>query len=127
MKITITHRNNKNQLLVSTKSLERFLERIVNDDAKNTVTNFREYVPWLTNGYDGYKNMATWMHVHPAAEFQKSENGLLNMKQNNGILLLTFVNIKDDGAWMPSSRRWLVFLPPSLPLWEPTASVCMSW
>lgn len=81
MKITITHRNNKNQLLVSTKSLERFLERIVNDDAKNTVANFREYVPWLTNGYDGYKNMATWMHVHPAAEFQKSENGLLKMKQ----------------------------------------------
>ena len=33
-------------------------------DAKNTVANFREYVPWLTNGYDGYKNMATWMHVH---------------------------------------------------------------
>ena len=98
MKITITHRNNKNQLLVSTKSLERFLERIVNDDAKNTVANFREYVPWLTNGYDGYKNMATWMHVHPAAEFQKSENGLLKMKQNNGVLLLTFVNIKDDGG-----------------------------
>lgn len=97
MKITITHRNNKNQLLVSTKSLERFLERIVNDDAKNTVANFREYVPWLTNGYDGYKNMATWMHVHPAAEFQKSENGLLKMKQNNGVLLLTFVNIKEDG------------------------------
>ena len=98
MKITITHRNNKNQLLVSTKSLERFLERIVNDDAKNTIANFREYVPWLTNGYDGYKNMATWMHVHPAAEFQKSENGLLKMKQNNGVLLLTFVNIKDDGG-----------------------------
>ena len=96
MKITITHRNNKNQLLVSTKSLERFLERIVNDDAKNSVANFREYVPWLTNGYDGYKNMATWMHVHPAAEFQKSENGLLKMKQNNGVLLLTFVNIKED-------------------------------
>ena len=96
MKITITHRNNKNQLLVSTKSLERFLERIVNDDAKNTVANFREYVPWLTNGYDGYKNMATWMHVHPAAEFQKSENGLLKMQQNNGVLLLTFVNIKED-------------------------------
>ena len=98
MKITITHRNNKNQLLVSTKSLERFLERIVNDDAKNTVANFREYVPWLTNGYDGYKNMATWMRVHPAAEFQKSENGLLKMKQNIGVLLLTFVNIEEDGG-----------------------------
>ena len=98
MKFTITHRNKKNQLLVSTKSLERFLERIVNDDAKNTVENFREYVPWLTNGYDGYKDMPTWMHVHPAAEFQKSENGLLKMKQNNGILLLTFVNIEEEGG-----------------------------
>ena len=113
MKITITHRNNKNQLLVSTKSLERFLERIVNDDAKNTIANFREYVPWLTNGYDGYKNMATWMHVHPAAEFQKSENGLLKMKQNNGILLLAFVNIKDDGG-VDAVKQKVASLPSTL-------------
>ena len=113
MKITITHRNNKNQLLVSTKSLERFLERIVNDDAKNTIANFREYVPWLTNGYDGYKNMATWMHVHPAAEFQKSENGLLKMKQNNGVLLLTFVNIKDDGG-VDAVKQKVASLPSTL-------------
>ena len=113
MKITITHRNNKNQLLVSTKSLERFLERIVSDDAKNTVANFREYVPWLTNGYDGYKNMATWMHVHPAAEFQKSENGLLKMKQNNGVLLLTFVNIEEDGG-VDAVKQKVASLPSTL-------------
>ncbi len=113
MKITITHRNNKNQLLVSTKSLERFLERIVNDDAKNTVANFREYVPWLTNGYDGYKNMASWMHVHPAAEFQKSENGLLKMKQNNGVLLLTFVNIEEDGG-VDAVKQKVASLPSTL-------------
>ena len=113
MKITLTHRNNKNQLLVSTKSLERFLERIVNDDAKNTVANFREYVPWLTNGYDGYKNMATWMHVHPAAEFQKSENGLLKMKQNNGVLLLTFVNIEEDGG-VDAVKQKVASLPSTL-------------
>ncbi len=98
MKFTITHRDKKNLLLVSTKSLERFLERIVNDDARNTVENFREYVPYLTNGYDGYKDMPTWMHVHPVAEFQKSENGLLKMKKNNGVLLLTFVDIDEDGG-----------------------------
>ena len=113
MKFTITHRNKKNQLLVSTKSLERFLERIVNDDAKNTVENFREYVPWLTNGYDGYKDMPTWMHVHPAAEFQKSENGLLKMKQNNGILLLTFVNIKEEGG-VAVAKQSVASLPSTL-------------
>ena len=113
MKFTITHRNKKNQLLVSTKSLERFLERIVNDDAKNTVENFREYVPWLTNGYDVYKDMPTWMHVHPAAEFQKSENGLLKMKQNNGILLLTFVNIKEEGG-VAAAKQSVASLPSTL-------------
>ena len=113
MKFTITHRNKKNQLLVSTKSLERFLERIVNDDAKNTVENFREYVPWLTNGYDGYKDMPTWMHVHPAAEFQKSENGLLKMKQNNGILLLTFVKIKEEGG-VAAAKQSVASLPSTL-------------
>ena len=113
MKFTITHRNKKNQLLVSTKSLERFLERIVNDDAKNTVENFREYVPWLTNGYDGYKDMPTWMHVHPAAEFQKSEYGLLKMKQNNGILLLTFVNIKEEGG-VAAAKQSVASLPSTL-------------
>lgn len=113
MKFTITHRNKKNQLLVSTKSVERFLERIVNDDAKNTVENFREYVPWLTNGYDGYKDMPTWMHVHPAAEFQKSENGLLKMKQNNGILLLTFVNIKEEGG-VAAAKQNVASLPSTL-------------
>ena len=113
MKFTITHRTKKNQLLVSTKSVERFLERIVNDDAKNTVENFREYVPWLTNGYDGYKDMPTWMHVHPAAEFQKSENGLLKMKQNNGILLLTFVNIKEEGG-VAAAKQSVASLPSTL-------------
>ena len=113
MKFTITHRNKKNQLLVSTKSLERFLERIVNDDARNTVENFREYVPYLTNGYEGYKDMPTWMHVHPAAEFQKSENGLLKMKKNNGILLLTFVDINEDGG-VDAIKQKVASLPSTL-------------
>ena len=113
MKFTITHRNKKNQLLVSTKSLERFLGRIVNDDARNTVENFREYVPYLTNGYDGYKDMPTWMHVHPAAEFQKSENGLLKMKKNNGVLLLTFVDINEDGG-MDAIKQKVASLPSTL-------------
>lgn len=125
MKITITHRNNKNQLLVSTKSLERFLERIVNDDAKNTVANFREYVPWLTNGYDGYKNMATWMHVHPAAEFQKSENGLLKMKQNNGVLLLTFVNIEEDGG-VDAVKQKVASLPSTLAAFMGADGICLN-
>lgn len=127
MKFTITHRNKKNQLLVSTKSLERFLGRIVNDDARNTVENFREYVPYLMNGYDGYKDMPTWMHVHPAAEFQKSENGLLKMKKNNGVLLLTFVDINEDGG-VDAIKQKVASLPSTLAAFVGAdASVCMFW
>lgn len=124
MKFTITHRNKKNQLLVSTKSLERFLERIVNDDARNTVENFREYVPYLTNGYDGYKDMPTWMHVHPAAEFQKSENGLLKMKKNNGILLLTFVDINEDGG-VDAIKQKVASLPSTLAAFVGADGICL--
>ena len=45
MKITIVHTNNKKQLLVSTKTMEKLLQRIAKDDSRLTVTHFREYVP----------------------------------------------------------------------------------
>ena len=96
MKLTIIHTDKHNQLHVSTKTVEQFLGRIIKDDAKYTVTNFRNYVPYLDNGYGGYKDMPTWRHVLPAAEFAKSENGNLVMKKNNGLLLLVFVNIKEE-------------------------------
>ena len=111
MKFTIIHRDRNNQLLVSTKTVEKFLERITNDDAKNTVARFREFVPYLTHGYDGYKDMPTWMHVCPAAEFQKSANGSLVVKKNNGLLLLTFVNIKE--VWMVEDAKRKVAAMPS--------------
>lgn len=113
MKFTIYHTDRHNKLLVCTKTLEQFLARIVNDDAKYTVANFREYVPCLTNGYQGYKDMPTWRHVMPAAEFRKEENGNLVMKRNNGVLLLTFVNIK-DGEAVTNAKQKVASLPSTL-------------
>lgn len=40
MKITIVHNDNKKQLLVSTKTMEKLLERIAKDDSKQSVTRF---------------------------------------------------------------------------------------
>ena len=45
MKVTIVHTNNKNQLLVSTKTMEKLMERFTRDDSKLTITHFRESVP----------------------------------------------------------------------------------
>ena len=113
MKVTIVHTNNKKQLLVSTKTMEKLMERFARDDSKLTITHFRESVPYLSNNYEGYKELPKWMHIYPAAEFAKDENNNLKMKAFNGILLLKFGNITDvDGA--EGVKRSVAILPSTL-------------
>ena len=113
MKVTIVHTNNKKQLLVSTKTMEKLMERFARDDSKLTITNFRESVPYLSNNYEGYKDMPKWIHIYPAAEFAKDENNNLKMKAFNGILLLKFDNITDvDGV--EGIKRSVAILPSTL-------------
>ena len=113
MKVTIIHTNNKNQLLVSTKTMEKLMERFARDDSKLTIIHFRESVPYLSNNYEGYKDMPKWMHIYPAAEFAKDENNNLKMKAFNGILLLKFGNITDvDGV--EGVKRSVAILPSTL-------------
>ncbi len=113
MKVTIVHTNNKKQLLVSTKTMEKLMERFARDDSKLTITHFRESVPYLSNNYEGYKDMPKWMHIYPAAEFVKDENNNLKMKAFNGILLLKFGNITDvDGV--DGVKRSVAILPSTL-------------
>ena len=113
MKVTIVHTNNKNQLLVSTKTIEKLMERFARDDSKQTITHFRESIPYLSNNYEGYKDMPKWMHIYPAAEFVKDENNNLKMKAFNGILLLKFGNITDvDGV--EGVKRSVAILPSTL-------------
>ena len=113
MKVTIVHTNNKKQLLVSTKTIEKLMERFARDDSKLTITHFRESVPYLSNNYEGYKDMPKWMHIYPAAEFAKDDNNNLKMKAFNGILLLKFGNITDvDGV--EGVKRSVAILPSTL-------------
>ena len=113
MKVTIVHTNNKNQLLVSTKTMEKLMERFARDDSKLTITHFRESIPYLSNNYEGYKDLPKWMHIYPAAEFAKDENNNLKMRAFNGILLLKFGNITDvDGV--EGIKRSVAILPSTL-------------
>ena len=113
MKVTIVHTNNKNQLLVSTKTMEKLMERFARDDSKLTITHFRESVPYLSNNYEVYKDLPKWMHIYPAAEFAKDDNNNLKMKAFNGILLLKFGNITDvDGV--EGVKRSVAILPSTL-------------
>ena len=116
MKITIVHNDNKKQLLVSTKTMEKLLERIAKDDSKQSVTRFRDYASYIDEDYRFYKDMPTWMHIYPAAEFAKDENSNLKMKVCNGILLLKFSNIASPtNRSTPSTKPWSRHRSPSAP------------
>ena len=111
MRITVIRTNRQHQLCVTNRSIGHLLERMLKDDSKFTIQKFRDMVPSMNFGYDGYKDMPTWHRVYPAAEFQKDENGNLRMKAFNGLLLLSFRNIlkpedvqlvKKHAAFLPS-------------------------
>ena len=90
--------------------MEKLMERFARDDSKLTITHFRESVPYLSNNYEGYKDMPKWMHIYPAAEFAKDENNNLKMKACNGILMLKFGRITDvDGV--EGVKRSVAMLP----------------
>lgn len=112
MKITVIRTNRQHQLCITNRSIGHLLERMLKDDSKSTIQKFRDMVPSMNFGYDGYKDMPTWHRVYPAAEFQKDENGNLRMKAFNGLLLLSFRNIlkpedvqlvKKQAAFLPST------------------------
>lgn len=96
MKFTITRINKQNKLMVSSKTVERFLERIAKDDAKLSVTNFRMSVPLMEADYQYYKGIKEWQHVYPAAEFNKDESGNLVFQKSNGLVKLHFINLMSD-------------------------------
>ena len=96
MKFTITRINKQNKLMVSSKTVERFLERIAKDDAKLSVTNFRMSVPLMEADYQYYKGIKEWQHVYPAAEFNKDESGNLVFQKSNGLVMLHFINLMSE-------------------------------
>lgn len=96
MKFTITRTNKQNKLMVSSKTVERFLERIAKDDAKLSVTNFRMSVPLMEADYQYYKGIKEWQHVYPAAEFSKDESGNLVFQKSNGLVMLHFINLMSE-------------------------------
>ena len=110
MKFTITRTNKQNKLMVSTKTIDSFLERIAKDDSKQSVTNFRMSVPLMEGDYQFYKGIKQWQHVYPAAEFGKDESDNLVFKKSNGLLMLHFTNLTTDQD-MEAARKAARLLP----------------
>lgn len=96
MKITLVRYARDRKLRVTTKTTEKLFERIAHDDAKGTIRKYRIQQENIESCHFDSANTKTWQHIYPAAVFEKDVNHNLIMKQNNGILLLTFKNITKE-------------------------------
>ena len=96
--------------MVSTKTIDSFLERIAKDDSKQSVANFRMSVPLMEGDYQFYKGIKEWQHVYPVAEFGKDESDNLIFKKSNGLLMLHFIHLMTDQE-MEAARKAASLLP----------------
>ncbi len=110
MKFTITRINKQNKLCVSTRSVERFLERIAKDDAKQSVANFRMNAPLMNGNYEYYNGIKQWQQVYPAAEFAKDESDNLVFKKSNGLVMIHLVHLQNHDE-LASAKKAVSLLP----------------
>ena len=113
MKMTLSHRDSRNRLVVSTRTLDQLLERMRRDNASHRVARFREAVPHLDDGGRHYKALPAWPHVCAAAEWTKDPQGGLRMKRCNGVLTLIFGPLLQEGE-VETVKRRAAMLPATL-------------
>jgi len=88
MKLTFVLRNKKNALKLSTKTLERFMERIKTDTKDGAVARRRRQLS-MGEYTDGFDRQYPSHLIYPSAEFEKDDNDNLRMKTFNGVVALT--------------------------------------
>ncbi len=95
MKLTFVLRNKKNALKLSTKTLERFMERIKTDTKDGAVARRRRQLGM--GGYtDGFDRQYPLHMIYPSAEFEKDNNDNLRMKTFNGVVALTVDGLENQ-------------------------------
>lgn len=95
MKLTFVLRNKKNALKLSTKTLERFIERIKTDTKDGAVARRRRQLS-MGEYTDGFDRQYPSHLIYPSAEFEKDDNDNLRMKTFNGVVALTVDGLENQ-------------------------------
>ena len=88
MKLSFVHRNKKNALKLSTKTIDSFITRIMTDTKDGAVARRRQEL-MLTGNASSYDRQHPSHLIYPSAEFEKDANDNLRMRTFNGIVALT--------------------------------------
>ena len=95
MKLTFVLRNKKNALKLSTKSIEKFIERIKTDTKDGAVARRRRQLSY-GDFMDGYDRQNPSHLIYPSAVFEKDDNDNLRMKTFNGVVALTIDGLEEQ-------------------------------
>ena len=95
MKLTFVLRDKKNALKLSTKTLERFMERIKTDTKDGAVARRRRQLS-MGEYTDGFDRQYPSHLIYPSAEFEKDDNDNLRMKTFNGVVVLTVDGLENQ-------------------------------
>ena len=95
MKLTFVLRDKKNALKLSTKTLERFMERIKTDTKDGAVARRRRQLS-MGEYTDGFDRQYPSHLIYPSAEFEKDDNDNLHMKTFNGVVALTVDGLENQ-------------------------------
>ena len=95
MKLTLVLRDKKNALKLSTKSIEKFIERITTDTKDGAVARRRRQLDF-GDYIDGYDRQFPSHVIYPSALFEKDDNDNLRMKAFNGVVTLTIGGLNEQ-------------------------------
>lgn len=96
MKISIIRTEKGVTKHLSTRDLDTFIERIKRDNRNGDVARLRSEVEFLGNEEREYQHLLSMPQVFPAVLMTRGADGMLVMKELNGVVLLSVGNLKGD-------------------------------
>ena len=113
MKVTIVRTDKKNIQHVSTRTLEKQLERMKSDIGKYVITNFRQLLPMIASENWHYKDLHLMPKICATSVLSKSSNGELEFREWNGLILLT-IGHQEDAEQIEQTKALAMGMPSTL-------------
>ena len=110
MKLTLIRTDKQNRQHLTTKTLERFAERVKTDTKQQLITELRREIPFMSSKQTTFPKLEQLPRVYPAAEWRIDERGDLEMVTFNGVVLLSIGQLTDK-AQVDEVKRAVAGLP----------------